>query len=170
MSIPPDIETVFTEFRTAELTTLAKDGTPITWPVTLLYKREQGQFFAATSAGLAAKCLNIRRDPRVSLLFSEPAGSGLTQPPAVLVQGIGSAPDVIIHQGEKAIYDDLYRLSTIVFQRQKSDLSLPKFLMHRLLDWYYIRLPIYITIQRIHWWPNMDFSQPPQHMEAAHVG
>lgn len=166
--IPAHIETVFTEFRTAELATVAKDGTPITWAVTVYYKRDAGQFFAAASAGLAAKALNIRRNPKVSLLFSEPVGSGLIDPPAVLVQGNAESPDTVITSLRQS--DDYLQLARIIAQRQKSDLALPKFLSRRLLDWYYIRVPIYITIERVLWWANMDFTQQPQRLEVTDVG
>jgi hypothetical protein len=36
---------------------------------------------------LPQKAFNARRNPRVSLLFSNPIASGLASPPAVLIQG-----------------------------------------------------------------------------------
>ncbi len=30
--LPPEVGAVFEEFRTCEMSTLARDGTPITWP------------------------------------------------------------------------------------------------------------------------------------------
>src|ERR1043166_7217615 len=85
--LPAEVEMVFKEFRTCELTTLAKDGSPLTWPTTALFDQEQERFVISTSIGFPQKAFNIRRNPRVSLLFSNPTGSGLSQPPAVLVQG-----------------------------------------------------------------------------------
>ena len=85
--VPSEIEAVFREFRTCEFSTMAKDGTPITWPVATLLLREKRQLYMATSIGLPQKAFNIRRDSRVSMLFSDPTGSDLIDPPAVLVQG-----------------------------------------------------------------------------------
>ena len=48
-----------------------------------------------TPISLPQKAFNIRRDPRVSLLFSDLTASGLQSPPAVLVQGEAEAPDEI---------------------------------------------------------------------------
>ena len=87
ISIPAEVEAVFREFRTCEFTTLARDGTPITWPMLPFWRPDTGQFMTTTSIGLPDKAFNIRRDPRVSLLFSDPTGSGLDNPPTVLVQG-----------------------------------------------------------------------------------
>ena len=87
LNLPSEVEEVFGEFRTCEFSTLARDGTPITWPTVTLWQPQEGRFLLTTSIALAQKALNIRRDPRVSLLFSNPTASGLQNPPAVLVQG-----------------------------------------------------------------------------------
>ncbi len=39
---------------------------------------ETGKFLLTTSVALPVKAFNIRRDPHVALLFSDPTGSGLT--------------------------------------------------------------------------------------------
>src|SRR4051812_7614261 len=96
LSLPPEVEAVFREFRTCELSTLARDGTPITWPTLPFWQPEHGRFLITTSIGLAQKALNVRRDARCALLFSDPTASGLAQPPAVLVQGDAEAPDEVV--------------------------------------------------------------------------
>jgi hypothetical protein len=45
---------------------------------------------------LTAKAFNVRRNPHVSLLFSDATGSGLTDPPMVLVQGDAAVSDQIL--------------------------------------------------------------------------
>ena len=80
LALPADIERVFREFRCAEMTTLAKDGTPLAWPVVVLYQPERGRFLATTSVALPQKTYNIRRDGRVSLLYSDPTGGELVAP------------------------------------------------------------------------------------------
>jgi hypothetical protein len=169
LALPAEIAAVFREFRTCEFSTLAKDGTPITWPTVPFFDADQGQFAIGTSIALAQKALNIRRCPRVSLLFSDPTASGLASPPAVLVQGDASAPDEIITSFKG--YEDQLRL---IFERQPSS----KFyssnrLMRHLFDWYYMRLAMYITPRRIYWWERGDFSRAPRDIqlsEATDVG
>lgn len=94
--IPAEVAAVFTEFRSAEGSTLAKDGTPIAWPMAVLYQPERGHFVTTTSIGLPQKAYNVRRDGRVSLLYSNGTASGLTKPPAVLVQGDATARDDVV--------------------------------------------------------------------------
>src|SRR5713101_3659019 len=96
MQLPAHVAAVFRNFLTCELTTFARDGTPMTWPTMPIYRPEPFQFVILTPIGLPQKALNIRRVPRVSLLFSDPTGSDLASPPAVLVQGDAVAPDQIL--------------------------------------------------------------------------
>ncbi|MGD8750077.1 MAG: pyridoxamine 5'-phosphate oxidase family protein [Anaerolineales bacterium] len=163
--VPTEIEEVFHEFRTCEFSTLAKDGTPITWPVTTFFQSEQGRFFMATSIGLPRKAFNIRRNPRVSMLFSDPTGSGLSDPPSVLVQGNAESPDEVITWS-----DEIEKLGRIVTSRQPAGILYSSNPVMRLLfDWYYMRLAIYVTPHRILWWDNGDFTRTPHELEVSRV-
>ncbi len=166
--LPSEIEAVFREFRTCEFSTLARDGTPITWPTLPFWQPERGQFLITTSIGLAQKAINARRNPRVSLLFSDPTASGLIDPPAVLVQGDAVAPDEVVTS-----LDGFEETLREVFRRQpsaKTYSSNP--LLRYLFDWYYMRLLIYVTPRRICCWPKGDFTTAPVEIavdEASHV-
>ncbi len=161
--VPPEVIAVFHHFRTAEFTTLAGDGTPITWPVIVLYDEPSGAFISATSIGLPHKAYNIRRHPRVALLFSEPKASGLIGAPAVLVQGDAqAAEDITSVAGLEALWEKIYR-----FQPPSKVTSSTPF-SRWLMDWFYMRVKIVTVPKRIQWWANGDFSRPPQ--EVADVG
>jgi len=166
ISIPEEVEAVFREFRTCEFSTIARDGTPITWPMLPFWRPETRQFMTTTSIGLPDKAFNIRRDPRVSLLFSDPTGSGLAHSPTVLVQGQAVTPDVVttsIGAFEKEV--------KLVYRRQPSGAiwsSNP--LLRWYFDWYFMRLEITITPTRILWWEAGDLSVPPRVVELADVG
>lgn len=164
--LPKEIDAVFREFRTCEFSTLVKDGTPITWPTTPLYQPEKGHFLIATSIGLPQKAFNIRRNPRVSLLFSDSTGSGLVNPPAVLVQGDAEAPEEIVTLDKRS-----ESLARVVFSRQPAgEMYSSNALLRYLFDWYYMRLLIYVTPQRILWWDRGDFAHTPHTMEVSYVG
>lgn len=166
LNIPSELETVFREFRTGEFSTLAKDGTPITWPTTPFYRPEQGHFLITTSIGLPQKAFNVRRNPRVSLSFSDSTASGLIDPPAVLVQGDAEVSDEI-----KTWTAELDEFARILFHRQPAgEMYSSNSLLRYLFDWYYMRLFIYVTPRRILWWEHGDFSRVPHEMEVSHVG
>jgi hypothetical protein len=163
--LPPEVRAVFREFRTCEFSTIAKDGTPITWPTLPFYDEEKGRFLVTTSIGLPQKVFNVRRNPHVALLFSDPTASSLAEPPAVLVQGDASAPDEVVT--ELHGYEDAVRQ---VFERQpESGMYSANPLMRALFDWYYMRLLIHVTPVRLSWWPRGDFSREPRQVEVPHA-
>lgn len=164
LDLPPEVGAVFREFRTCEMSTLAKDGTPITWPTLPFWRPDEGRFLITTSIGLPQKAFNVRRNSRVSLLFSDPTASGLTDPPAVLVQGDAASPDEVATSVE-GFENELRR----VLRRQPAGgfySSNP--LTRYLFDWYYMRLMIHVTPRRILCWPEGDFGRAP--LEVYRVG
>ncbi len=172
-ALPTGVTAVFNEFYTAELTTLGRGGRPVTWPIMPMVWVRRGLFICATSIGLPQKAFNIRRDPRVSLLFSEPTGSGLARPPAVLVQGVGSV-DERVHAARADTDPEM--IEVMIAQGRKMmekqpamKMYMSSFLTRYLMDWYFMRLFITITPQRIVWWENGDFSRPPHIQEIPHV-
>jgi hypothetical protein len=163
--VPPEVQAVFQNVRTCEFTTLARDDTPITWPTVALYEPAQGRFVITTSIGLPYKAYNVRRTRRVAMLYSDPTGSGLVAPPAVLVQGEATCPDQIFTQS-----DELDELGRLMMVRQPvSARYSANPLARRLSDWYLMRLLIHITPRRIRWWPHGDFSRPALELEVDHV-
>lgn len=163
LTLPPEVLSVVTSFRSCEFATLAKDGTPITWPTFPFFNDEAGVFVVTTSIAFPQKAFNVRRNPHVSLHFSDPTGSGLENPAIVLIQGTAEASDKV----ETSIrgYEDRLRE---VFQRQPSSAiysSNP--LMRYYFDWYYMRLQITVTPHRLRWWPAGDYSKPSQVLEFS---
>jgi hypothetical protein len=143
----PDLHDLVSAYRTCEFATLAKDGTPIVWP-TSPWPRPDGTFLVTTSLGFPQKALNVRRDPRVALLFSDPTGSGLDRPDQVLVRGTATCPDEIVTDpaGLEAYW-------TMLFTRQPSSRAYLKPPTTWLMDWYYMRLLITVT-------PDSEIRRP----------
>lgn len=166
IDLPDEVLAVFAAFRTCEFSTLAKDGTPITWPTMAHYRPEQGQFLITTSIGLPQKAFNARRNPRVALFFSDPTASGLVNPPAVLVQGTAVAPDAIVTA--PAGLEEYWREN--VFQRQPAGMMYSRNRLTRyLMDMYYMRILIHIRPHQIIWWPGGDMALFPHIHEVQHV-
>ncbi len=162
--VPTKVKAVFREFRTCEFSTFTKDGTPITWP-TAPFLLESGRLLITSSIGISQKVLNVRRNPKVSLLFSDPTGCTLDDPPAVLVQGDANAPDEIVTT--TVGYEDQFRT---IFRRQPaSALYSSNPLSCYLFDWYYMRLLVYVTPRRVIWWEHGDFTRQPQELEVQNV-
>ena len=162
-SIPADAEAILRRYRTCEFTTFGKDGAPSTWPLCARWLPD-GRFLLTTSIGLPQKAFNIRRNPQVSLSFSEPTGSGVSKPGAVLVQGRAVCEDRIVTDMSSIPELTLYFRETI-FARQTSGKMMSSWLGRRWMDWYYMRLLIYVTPERMFYWPTRDFAAEPQKLE-----
>jgi hypothetical protein len=162
---PPEVEAVFHNFRTCEFSTLARDGAPQTWPTLPFHQHEDGRFLVTTSVGLPQKAYNVRRDGRVSLLFSDATASGLSDPPTVLVQGDGICPETVTT--DLTGFEDALAQT---FRRQPaSAIYSSNPVMRHYMDWYYMRLTIYVTPRRILYWPAGDLSDAPREVELGYA-
>ncbi|MEV7385523.1 pyridoxamine 5'-phosphate oxidase family protein [Streptomyces sp. NPDC091215] len=146
---------VLDAYRTCEFVTLGRDGSPVAWP-TAVRRRPDGTLLLSTSLAFAQKALNIRRDGRVALLFSDPTGSGRTDPPQIFVGGEAECPDEIMTGPEGA--EDYWRM---LFERQPHSRSYLTAPMRPLMDWYYLRLLITVTPRQVVVRPPLPVSGTP---------
>ncbi len=165
MSVSAAVE-IIDRYFTCEFTTLSRDGSPVTWPVSPRLLAD-GRFLLTTSIGMPQKAFNIRRNPKVSLLFSEPTGSGVSTPGAVLVQGDATAEDRIVT--DVSADEDLAALSETLTARQPAGAFWSTWLGKRLGWPYHLRLMIYVTPRRVLYWPTRDFSLPPEELDVNEV-
>ncbi|MBO1332181.1 pyridoxamine 5'-phosphate oxidase family protein [Streptomyces sp. VRA16 Mangrove soil] len=134
---------VLDAYRTCEFVTLGRDGTPLAWP-TAAQRRTDGTLVLTTSLAFAQKALNVRRDGRVALLFSDPTGSGLADGPQIFVRGRATCPDEI-RTGPQGL-ESYWRM---LFERQPHSRSYLARPMRRLMDWYYLRLVITVAPEQV---------------------
>ena len=160
--LPEDVRAVLENFRCCEFSTIARDGTPLTWPTTPLLLADRGQLLLTTTIGFPVKAANVRRDPRVSMLFSDATGSGLASPPTVLVGGIATVDDDV-----QTWTDDLaahWRRITSLQPAGKNFSGSPP--ARWFMDWYFMRLLIRVTPHTVRWWPRGDTSVTPKQVVA----
>jgi hypothetical protein len=154
-TLPQDVQQVFERFVTTEYTTVDR-GQPITWPVTPYYRAGGQCIDLTTGLGYPKKAEDARRNPKVALLFSDPTGSAMERPPAVLVQGTALVDDADLEANrERYARESLEKLPAT------KDQSPPKF-MQRFLQWYYTRIYVHVRPERVYVWPGGDFTQEPQ--------
>jgi hypothetical protein len=139
---------------------------PQTWPVSALLL-DDARFLVTTSIGFPQKVLNIRRNPRVSLLFSEPTGSGLDTRGAVLISGDAVAEDRVV--SDVTDNPELATLVQTVFERQPASRLMSSFVGRRLFSSYHLRILIYVTPSRAWYWPDKNFESPPQSVDLEEL-
>jgi hypothetical protein len=97
----------------AELVTLARDGSPVCWPMLPDFDRERMSF--STGYVYPAKARNARREPRVAVLFSDPTASGRSDgDPFVLVQGTAEVLDTDLQRNTERYVDELLRKGSLI--------------------------------------------------------
>jgi hypothetical protein len=161
--LPEPVREVLVRFLTAEFTTIGKDGTPVTWLVTVQHQEDEGTFLLCTSIGYPGKVFNIRRDNRVSLSYSEATGSGLTDPPLVVVQGYATVDEEIRTSMEG--YEDFW-VETIMGPQPNSKMISSNPVMRWYMDFYYMRHYITVKPTRFSWWPQADYTGSMQTVEV----
>jgi hypothetical protein len=155
-SLPTAVQEVFERFITTEYSTIDAAGRPITWPVTPYYEPGGETIDVNTGVGYPKKADDAERNPRVSLLFSDPTGSGLKQPCAVLVQGNAEVDyrDLAANR-ERYLRESVAKLPATKSQHP------PKF-MRGLFEWYYARIYVKVRPERVYVWDGCDFSAEPR--------
>jgi Pyridoxamine 5'-phosphate oxidase len=167
-SLPEDVQEVFDRFITTEYTTVDRAGHPITWPVTPYYRPGDPCIDVTTGLGYPKKADDAARNPKVALLFSDPTGSGLEAPPAVLVQGTAAVDDRDLEANrERYGRESAEKLPAV------RDMLPPK-AVRRFLQWYFTRIYVHVRPERVMVWSGGDFSTEPQlfdtHMEEVRSG
>src|ERR687886_732155 len=90
---PEALVPLFERAITVEYTSLTAAGRPITVPITPYLEADGTTLDVSTGLTYPAKAERARRNPKVSLLFADPVGSRLVDPPVVLVQGLATVRD-----------------------------------------------------------------------------
>lgn len=153
----PEILDIITHYRTCEFTTLSKSNRPTAHPVTPWYRDGMDHILVTTSLGFPQKIYNIRRNPKVSLLFSNPTASGFTSGAIVAIQGDAQLDEKLASVEDlEDFWRQMYRWQPVSKTYSRTALS------RYLFDWYYMRVRIYIRPQRLFYWASGDFSQNPE--------
>lgn len=163
-TLTPEVQAVLSAYRTAALTTLRDDGTPVATPVTPLFLADQGVVMLALSIGAFGPLDDMRRHERVSLLWSDPTGSGLDVRTAVAIRGRAQVDNAI------STVTDLEAFWHMLNERQPGLARIRRNSVGRwLYDWLFMRLIVSITPEEVLVWPEGDLTQAPQQQQLEKV-
>jgi hypothetical protein len=165
-SLPPDVQAVFDRFITTELTTVDRTGQPITWPVNPYYRPGDPCIDVTTGLGYPKKANDAQANPLVSLLFSDPTGSLLQNPPTVLVQGSAEVDDRNLDANRRRYAREAADKLPSMKGRQ------PPERVQRMFSWYFTRIYVHVRPERVYVWRSAE-SEPElydAHMEEVRSG
>ena len=155
-TFPPELATAAERFVTTEYVTVDRAGRPIVWPVTPYFHGEEDCIDVSTGLGYPKKADDAARHPRVALLFSDPTGSGLQDPPMVLVQGTAVVDDKDL-EGNRERYE-----RELSAKLPALHALTPREPLKRFFSWYYTRIYIHVRPERVYVWPGGDPEAEPQ--------
>lgn len=136
--LPAEVWAVLDRSITVDYTSLTRQGAPVMLPVTPYVSDDRTTLDVSTGLTYPTKAERARRNPKVSLLYSDPLGSGLGQPPVVLVPGLATVRDADL----QANTDRYVRLA--LEKLPAAYRGQPKFLL-RTLVWYFARIWVHVT-------------------------
>lgn len=167
-SLPREARDAFDRFVTTEYTTVGDGQQPITWPVTPFYEQGAPTIDVCTGLGYPKKADDAIRHPKVSLLFSDPTGSGLESPAQVLVQGIAEVDDQQLERNAERYFRDSGE------KLPKTRKMHPPKPMRSMFSWYYTRIYVYVRPERVFIWRDGDAAAEPEihdaHLEEVRSG
>ena len=152
--LPAEVWAVLERSVTVDYTSLTRKGAPVMVPVTPYVGDARTTLDVSTGLTYPTKAERARRNPKVSLLYSDPLGSGLAQPPVVLVQGLATVRDADL----QANTDRYVRLA--MAKVPAAYRGQPKVLL-RSVRWYFARIWIHVTPLRIWWWDTKAMAAEP---------
>jgi hypothetical protein len=161
-TLPTELQQAAERYLTSEFVTIDAAGRPIVWPVTPYFQAGGDCIDVTTGVGYPKKADDAARNPRVALLFSDPTGSGVTDAPAVLVQGTArvdeSDLDANRERYDREMAEKLPALHALA----------PSGALKRLFSWYYDRIYLHVRPERVYVWAHGDFEAEPT-LYDAHV-
>jgi hypothetical protein len=124
--------------------------------------QQAAERYLTTDVGYPKKADDAMRNPRVALLFSDPTGSGIADPPMVLVQGTArvddSDPQANRERYEREMAAKLPALHALA----------PTGPLKRFFSWYYDRIYLHVRPERVYVWPQGRLDEEPR-LYDAHV-
>ena len=155
-TLPDEVQQVFDRFLTTEYTAFDSTGMPITWPVTPYYSPGASTIDVTTGLGYPKKANDARANERVSLLFSDPTGSGIEAAPMVLVQGTADVDDRDLDANA-----DRYTRESPEKLPALREMMPPKFI-RRTMGWYFKRVYVRVRPERVYVWDGGDPGAEPR--------
>ena len=150
--LPVEVEELVNAALVAELTVVAANGRPVTYPLIPLY---DGEHIYMTSSVLFSKKLeHIKANPRVSVTISDPVGAAVEPFRRATIQGDARVIEDDLHSGWEGHVGDLWiAKEPIVKDLIKKRFAMPLFWERSIIE---------IVPLRVWLWPDGRTDREPQ--------
>ena len=156
---PEEVLPAFDRFLSCSWSTVSQEGPPVTYQVTPFVGARGSTLDVSCGLTSPANAEHARRNPAVGLLYSDPTGSGVDDAPVVLVLGRAAVRDADLQRNTDRYAQ--WSLAKIPAQWR----GVPGRLM-RELHWYWTRIWVEVTPERILWWPGGRTDEHPRVWDA----
>lgn len=152
LKLPNEVIEVFERALVSEFSVISPDGKPITHPMLPCYDKEKGLFYFTSSVLFSRKVEYIKKNPKVSVLFSNVRGLRVEPYRTVLVKGDAKIDDSDLHHGWERLLH-LWRIKEpYIDQYVKARYAFPLF---------FERIIIEVSPVKVYFWPKGDTSKRP---------
>jgi nitroimidazol reductase NimA-like FMN-containing flavoprotein (pyridoxamine 5'-phosphate oxidase superfamily) len=149
---------VFDKALVCEFTALSQSGRPITHPLIPLYDQNEGKLYVTSSVLFSKKLDHIRKNPKVSALFSNKAALCVSPYRIVLVKGQARINEEDIHHGWETLLPIWRKKEPYIDKLVKMRYALPLF---------WERSVVEISPTKVYFWPDGDPNSRPQVYEMS---
>ena len=151
IKVPSWANEVFERYLICEFTTIS-NGKPVTFPLLYFYEPATGVFTVTSSILFSRKIEHIKDNTKVSLLLSNPTGSG-TSKHALLVQGVARVEDSDLDHGWERFLG----------QWRQKEPYIDGFLSEReKFGWFWKRIVVQVEPRKITAWKNGNTGVKPE--------
>ncbi len=151
IQVPTWVREVFEKYLICEFTTISS-GKPVTFPMLYFYEANSGKFTVTSSILFSKKVENMKNNPKVSLLFSNPEGSGIGRH-VVLAQGMAECDDSDLDHGWERFLP----------QWRKKEPYIDAFLVEReKFGWFWKRIVVQVEPLKVMAWKNGNTEEAPE--------
>lgn len=150
--LPPEMREVLENALVCEFTVISPIGRPITHPLLPLYDAEDGRLFVTSSVLFSKKLDHIKRNPKISALFSNRAGIQVTPYRILLVKGDAKVGEQDIHHGWERLLPLWRKKEPYIDNFVKMRYALPLF---------WERSVVEVAPTKVYAWPEGDAANQP---------
>lgn len=151
--LPVESREVLESALVCEFTVVSPSGRPITHPLLPLYDSQDGRLFVTSSVLFSKKLDHIKRNPKVSALFSHRAGIRVSPYRILLVQGNAKVAEEDIHHGWERLLPLWRKKEPYIDSFVKMRYALPLFWERSVME---------LSPTKVYSWPKGDANQPPE--------